>query len=273
MPRPTPRAFFVGRFILALIHLNLRMKTRKGYITGAILYALMAMFSAFTGFDAGKASNSLTGAWGFEEAGNKNVMLFSGNVFSVAAYNFKDKKFNSSYGGTWHVENGKLMRKIEWHSKDSTQVGKEWSHNIQLSDNKLAIATVNEKWQRLDDGGPGALAGVWVITGNYNNDKVSKRANPFFPRRTMKILSGKYFHWVAYNVTSKQFLNAGGGSYTTSNDQYTENIEFFTKTPESIGKSLVFAYSFVDGDWRHKGQKSTGGALDECWTKRQVLEN
>jgi hypothetical protein len=114
--------------------------------------------------------------------------------------------------------------------------------------------------------------GAWVITGNYNNDVVSKRANPFFPRRTMKVLSGKYFHWIAYNVNSKTFMNAGGGTYTTNNGKYTENIEFFTKTPGSIGKSLVFDYSFVDGDWRHKGQKSIGGALDECWSKRETLE-
>lgn len=49
-------------------------------------------------------------------------------------------------------------------------------------------------------------------------------------------------------------------------------IEFFTKTPESVGKALNFQYSFVDGDWRHKGEKSTGGALDECWSRRETLE-
>ena len=114
--------------------------------------------------------------------------------------------------------------------------------------------------------------GAWVITGNFTDDKVSKRANPFYPRRTMKVLSGKYFHWIAYNVADKTFLNAGGGTYTTNNGKYTENIEFFTKTPESIGKSLTFDYSFVNGDWRHKGQKSTGGSMDECWSKRETLE-
>jgi hypothetical protein len=28
-------------------------------------------------------------------------------------------------------------------------------------------------------------------------------------------------------------------TYTTANGKYTENIELFTKTPESVGKSLV----------------------------------
>jgi hypothetical protein len=31
-------------------------------------------------------------------------------------------------------------------------------------------------------------------------------------------------------------------------------------------------YSFVDGDWRHKGVKSTGGPMDECWSRRATLE-
>jgi hypothetical protein len=124
----------------------------------------------------------------------------------------------------------------------------------------------------VDDGKPGALMGAWVITGNYANDKVSKRPSPFLPRRTMKVLSGTQFHWVAYNVETKSFENAGGGTYSTNNGTYTENIEFFTKTAESIGKSLPFQYSFVDGDWRHKGQKSIGGPLDECWSKRETLE-
>ncbi len=88
----------------------------------------------------------------------------------------------------------------------------------------------------------------------------------------MKVLSGKYFHWIAYNVATKAFMNAGGGTYTTINGKYTEHIEFFTKTSESVGKSLSFNYSFADGDWRHRGEKSTGGPMDECWSRRDSLE-
>ena len=32
-------------------------------------------------------------------------------------------------------------------------------------------------------------------------------------------------------------MNAGGGTYNTTNGKYTENIEFFTKTAESVGKT------------------------------------
>ncbi|HSU49889.1 MAG TPA: hypothetical protein VLJ41_04850, partial [Segetibacter sp.] len=203
---------------------------------------------------------------------HRTVMINTDKVFSVATYDVPGKRFLSSYGGSWKLQGNQIVKKIEWNSKDSSQVGKEIMEDVQVSNGKLAVKQTNETWSRLDDGTPGALMGAWVITGNFTDDKVSKRANPFYPRRTMKVLSGKYFHWIAYNVADKTFLNAGGGTYTTNNGKYTENIEFFTKTPESIGKSLTFDYSFVNGDWRHKGQKSTGGSMDECWSKRETLE-
>ena len=217
-------------------------------------------------------ANLINGAWGYGTPDNRTIMICAGNIFSVAHYNIPGKQFTSSYGGTWQLHGNQLIQKIEWHSKDSAQVGTEISYDITLTDGLLTIKKNKEQWERLDNGGPGELSGAWIISGNYNNDKVSKRPAPFYPRRTMKVLSGKYFHWIAYNIVTKQFIHAGGGTYTTVNGQYTENIEFFTKTAESIGKSLSFNYSFVDGDWRHKGEKSTGGVLDECWTRREVFE-
>jgi hypothetical protein len=245
------------------------MKTRFIFFLAVI--SVCALLTSYISAPVKKAL-AVTGAWGYGPTDNRTVMIFSGNVFAVANYDVPGKKFISSYGGTWKLDGDKLVRTIEWNSKDSSTVGKVWTQDAGTAGNSLTISGSNEKWSRLDDGGPGALAGAWIITGNFNNDKASKRANPFGPRRTMKVLSGKQFHWIAYNVATKQFQNAGGGTYTTDNGKYTENIEFFTKTAESVGKSLVFDYSFVDGDWRHRGQKSTGGPMDECWTKRETLE-
>lgn len=217
-------------------------------------------------------SDDLQGAWQYGPAENKTVMIIAGNVFAVANYSIPEKKFMSSYGGTWRVEGNKLFHKIEWNSRDENEVGKEITLIAELKNNTLMMSPKNETWTRVDNGTPGKLAGAWIITGNYANDQVRKRGAPFFPRRTMKILSGTRFQWIAYNVETKKFENTGGGSYTTIDGKYTENIEFFTKTSESVGKSLQFEYSFVNGDWRHQGQKSTGGAMDECWTKRETLE-
>lgn len=262
--KPIPHLFSNLVFLKSFI-----MKPKLSGITLVCSMVGLLLFSSL------KTKNSDTkdiiGAWAYGTPDNRTVMVATDKIFSVATYNVPGKKFISSYGGTWRAEGNKLVKKIEWNSKDSAQVGKEIAEDIQVTGAKM-VGQSGETWNRLDDGKPGALMGAWIITGNYNNDTVSKRANPFYPRRTMKVLSGKYFQWIAYNVNTKAFMNAGGGTYSTINGKYTENIEFFTKTSESVGKSLVFDYSFVNGDWRHKGEKSTGGAMDECWSKRETLE-
>lgn len=240
------------------------MRIHKTFVASLVITILL------TSFTNPIEPKDIIGAWGYGNPENRTVMINTEKVFSVATYDLPGKKLISSYGGVWRIDGNSLVKKIEWHSKDSAQVGKEFKEPIEIKGGKLI--NKDETWTRLDDGKPGALMGAWVITGNYRNDSVSKRASPFYPRRTMKVLSGKYFHWIAYNVVTKSFMNAGGGTYTTENGKYTENIEFFTKTPESVGKKLTFDYSFVNGDWRHKGEKSTGGAMDECWTKREQLE-
>lgn len=215
----------------------------------------------------------LSGAWQQSNGNEETILIISDAVFSSATYNLSEKKFISSYGGKWSLADDRMTLITEWNSLDSSQVGKSNVSKIKINNDQLSIEGLKGNWKRLDDGKPGALAGAWIITGSYNNDQVTKRRSPFYPRRTMKVLSGKYFQWIAYNVVTKQFIDTGGGTYTTEDEKYTETIHFFTKTAASIGKTLQFNYSFVNGDWRHKGQKSTGGPLDECWSKRETLES
>jgi hypothetical protein len=247
------------------------MKAKIKLLIG-VLIALSAIL-IFTSLKIARVdTKDLVGAWEYGPAESRAVMINTDKIFSVAVYDAAGKKFIHAYGGKWRVAGNKLIKNIEWDSKTPDQVGKEIIADITIAGGKLTISGSNEKWSRVDNGRPGELPGAWIITGNYANDKVNKRPNPFYPRRTMKVLSGTRFHWIAYNVQAKQFMNAGGGTYTANNGNYTENIEFFTKTPESIGKTVAFKYSFIDGDWRHKGEKSTGGPLDECWSKRETLE-
>ena len=169
--------------------------SRKIFIT-----MLSASAAAILVFSSLKTKNidakEMIGAWSYGPENNRTVMVNTDRVFSVANYDMSGKKFISSYGGTWRIEGNKLVKKIEWNSKDTSQVGKEITEPVELSGNKL-VSNNKEIWNRLDDGKPGALMGAWIITGNYNNDTVSKRASPFYPRRTMKVLSGKYFQWIA----------------------------------------------------------------------------
>ncbi|NCT93314.1 MAG: hypothetical protein GXC72_02720 [Chitinophagaceae bacterium] len=247
------------------------MKKTILLMTTALGLCLLSLLYAFK--PAPDLSKEIMGAWGFtDDAGNETVIIFSDNVISAAVFNKNKKQFRYSSGGTWRLDKDKLIVQCEWNSEDSTKVGKEETEVIAINNQQLHIIGANMICKRLDDGTPGALVGTWIISGNYVQDKVSKRANPFYPRRTMKVLSGKYFQWIAYNVVTKSFIATGGGTYTTANGIYTENIHYFTKTAESVGKSLQFEYAVVNDDWRHKGEKSTGGVLDECWTKRSQFE-
>ena len=166
-----------------------------------------------------------------------------------------------------------LQLSYEWNSQDSLLVNTTADLSFVLKKNgHLSLGKLLSDLKRLDEGVSGDLFGAWIISGNYSNDVVSRRANPFLPRRTMKIISGKHFQWVSYNVVTRKFFDAGGGTQSSVNGKYVENIEYFTKTAQSVGKSVEFSYSVLEGDWRHKGQKSTGGPLDECWTKRALIE-
>ncbi len=225
-----------------------------------------------TGFIGRQQNNSLKGAWQQINGNEQTTLIITDHIFSLATYNLSEKKFIHSYGGKYSVAQNKLSLSIEWNNLDSAAVGTIKNLGIYTNKDQLSIEGITGSWKRLDNGTPGTLAGDWIITGSYNNDQVSKRRSPFYPRRTMKILSGKYFQWIAYNVVTKQFFDTGGGTYTTENGKYTETIHFFTKTAASVGKTLQFDYSFVNGDWRHKGLKSTGGIMDECWSRREVVE-
>jgi len=221
----------------------------------------------------GQSTNNIMGAWGKEENNVKTLVIFTDNIISVASYSLVDKKFNFSWGGTYSFKNKNLQLSYEWNSQDSLLVNTTADLSFVLKKNgHLSLGKLLSDLKRLDEGVSGDLFGAWIISGNYSNDVVSRRANPFLPRRTMKIISGKYFQWVSYNVVTRKFFDAGGGTQSSVNGKYIENIEYFTKTAQSVGKSVEFSYSVLEGDWRHKGQKSTGGPLDECWTKRALIE-
>jgi hypothetical protein len=88
-------------------------------------------------------------------------------------------------------------------------------------------------------------------------------------RKTMKILSGTRFQWIAYDTDTKQFLGTGGGTYTTQQGEYAERIEFFSKDETRVGLRLKFNYALKDGDWEHSGLSSKGDPIHEIWSIRK----
>lgn len=213
---------------------------------------------------------SLIGAWEQKDQKQTREITYVPGFFSVAIYSVADKQFVGTYGGKYTTANDEITEKIEYDTQNPANVGTERKVKFRAGDKDLSLTGATEgKFTRLDDGGPGKLAGAWLITGRFQDNEIRKMTPG--ARRTMKIMSGTRFQWIAYNVDTKEFFGTGGGTYTTVDGKYTENIEFFSRDPSRVGASLTFDFSLPDGEWRHKGKSSKGEPLDEIWTQREKL--
>ena len=128
------------------------------------------------------------------------------------------------------------------------------------------INGTQQPWARIDEGRD-KLAGVWRITGRMVDGKVNQMQRG--DRKTLKLISGTRFQWMAINPATKEFFGTGGGTYTFIDGKYTEHIEFFSRDSSRVGATLVFEGSVKDGVWNHSGKSSKGEPLNELWTKEK----
>lgn len=224
---------------------------------------IICIFSVFifllTSAAFSQTANQLQGAW----KGDDGIYMFADGFYSYAAYN--ENEFKGTHGGSYSVADGKLNRTLEYNTFDKSSVGSLKADELNISDNEVTIN--KEVYHQIDDGTPGDLYGAWLISGRMQNGEIGD-INPG-PRKTMKILSGKRFQWIAYNTETKEFMGTGGGTYTTKDGVYTENIDFFSRDHSRVGASLPFEYELKDGKWHHKGNSSKGYPIHEVWSRRE----
>ena len=204
------------------------------------------------------AQSSLQGAW----ASDNGVLIVAAGFFSYAAYT--ENAFNGTYGGAFHTYDDQSAITYEFNTFDKEKVGEIASWTIRLDKDQLTWG--EEKMKRVDNATPGALAGPWLISGRVRDGEMRMRAPS--ARKTMKILSGTHFQWIAYNSETGEFFGTGGGTYTTHDGTYTENIEFFSRDQKRVGASLPFGYELIHGAWHHKGNSSQGNPMHEIWSQR-----
>jgi len=198
----------------------------------------------------------------------KSVVIFSDGYQVISVYDAKTGKFISTNGGTWKLVGDTMTEKVEFDTNNAERVGTEVSFNIHLNDSILGIVGGDNKLKRIDNGLPGKLQGAWLMSGRIRDGKILQR-DTSRPRKTMKILSGTRFQWIAYNTETKQFMGTGGGTYTIVNGEYTENIKFFSRDDTRVGASLKFKYDLIDDKWNHTGLSSKGKPIHEIWSMRQ----
>lgn len=218
-------------------------------------------------------AQSPVGAWERfydDEDGNniRSVVIFSEKFQSIVMFNAKTGEFIYSNGGTWELNGNMMTEKVEFDTANSERVGDELTFEVIITNNSLSIPDANWEFSKIDDGMPGELNGAWLMSGRYRNGEKQMRSTDR-PRKTMKILSGTRFQWIAFDTEKKEFKGTGGGTYTTINGKYSEKIEFFSRDNSRVGMNLEFNYDIDKGNWIHKGKTSKGDPLHEIWVKRK----
>jgi hypothetical protein len=204
----------------------------------------------------------LRGAW----KSASGVIILTENYFSYAEFDMEANSFEGTYGGKWELDGIDMIQMMEYNTYEKSMVGEKISKKFTLSNGVLIID--NDTFIKIDGGSPGKLAGAWLFAGRkQDGELVSRNTNQ--PRKTMKILSGVRFQWIAYNTVTGDFFGTGGGTYTTTGSRYAENIEFFSRDSSRVGATLAFDFELIDGIWHHQGLNSRGESLYEIWSQRK----
>ena len=196
------------------------------------------------------------------------LRIYSDNYFAITKYNLETKEFISTKGGVYSMEDG-YYEVLEFNSIDSSAVGDTLYYSnvkIELKNDSGKMKIDGKKFTKNSD--EDQLSGSWLMSGIERRGEMRMR-DVNRPRKTMKILAGNMFQWIAYDISKKGFYGTGGGTYTAEDGKYVENIEFFSRDSNTVGKSLEFNFELKDGDWHHKGFSSKGDPKYEIWTQRK----
>lgn len=217
-------------------------------------------------------TNPLNGAWHTKKNDIEQVVVFVDGYLSHSTFDSKNKKFIATRGGTYTTD-GKTFT-VTWQydtekAANNTPI-EQWVGQSSTFESHITdvlhsnLSGEHASWHRIDQN-DAPLAGVWRITGRQQGDDMGQM--PLRDRRTLKILTGKRFQWVAINVKTGEFSGTGGGTYTFQNGKYTENIEFFSRDDSRVGASLSFDGKIENDQWHHSGLSSTGNPIYEVWSK------
>ncbi|MDT0649392.1 hypothetical protein [Autumnicola edwardsiae] len=216
-------------------------------------------------------AQGLEGSWKLVEENGKEitdkdvVRIYQDGYFAEGAKSSKTNEFLWTLGGEY--SEGDYQEMPDFNTKNSEVVGHTFNPKLTFLDgsNKIEIDNVTEVqvWEKISSE-ENDLSGNWVITGRMRDGDINRRTPG--DRRTVKILGGGRFQWIAFNSATKEFSGTGGGTYSAEDGKYIENIEFFSRDSGRVGASLDFQYEVKDGEWHHQGKSSKGDPIYEIWS-------
>lgn len=224
--------------------------------------------------DSAEMAGDINGAWelisteGVAPNGNITFMSVDGYAF-YSLYDIDSKEFRGSMGGKMtKVANNSYSFFMEYDSFDSKTVGSTTPLEITFKGDQMTIVSDGEGtmvFSRIDNN-KGEMVGAWRITDRMRDGEMSAMRQG--SRKTIKMLTGTRFQWVAYDPEAKSFSGTGGGTYTFKNGKYTETIEFHSRNSDRVGAVLPFEYEINGKKWDHSGLSSTGSPIREIWTRQ-----
>ncbi|MBD2755071.1 membrane or secreted protein [Spirosoma validum] len=213
-------------------------------------------------------TNLLNGAWRLTGPSGETILLTMADNYLMETV-YEPNRYVSTRGGTYQMAGDKLTLLVEFDTNDSSRVGKTQAYQTNLRNDQLGISSqsVKQTFTRIEEKST-PLTGLWRITGRAN-DAGQITTMQRGPRKTIKLLTGSRFQWAAINPQTKQFSGTGGGTYTLKDGQYTETIDFFSRDNSRVGRSLTFSTEINGTEWHHTGQSSTGGTVNEIWSREK----
>tara|TARA_Y100000748_G_scaffold246672_1_gene211181 strand:+ start:4045 stop:4743 length:699 start_codon:yes stop_codon:yes gene_type:complete len=206
-------------------------------------------------------------SWIRSDNGIYEVRIYSDKYFSVSKYSIENNSFISALGGIYSMDD-KYYEVLEFHSLDSTRVGDTIFYSkvkIDVKNDSGKMSINGKKFVKSPN--EDQLKGAWLMSGIERRGEMRMR-DTNRSRKTLKMLAGGRFQWIAYDINKKGFYGTGGGTYSAVDGKYIENIEFFSRDSNTVGKSLEFDFEIKDGDWHHRGFSSKGDPKYEIWTHR-----
>ena len=207
-------------------------------------------------------------SWIRVDNGIYELRIYSDKYFAISKYNLDSKEFISTMGGSYSLEDG-YYEVLEFNSMDSSTVGDTIFYSnikIKMKNDSGNMKIDGKEFSKNID--KNQLSGSWLMSGIERRGEMRMR-DVNRPRKTLKMLAGGRFQWIAYDTSKKGFYGTGGGTFTAVDGKYVENIEFFSRDSNTVGKSLEFDFEIKEGDWHHRGFSSKGDPKYEIWTQRK----
>ena len=207
-------------------------------------------------------------SWIRVDNGIYELRIYSDKYFAISKYNLDSKEFISTMGGSYSLEDG-YYEVLEFNSMDSSTVGDTIFYSnikIKMKNDSGNMKIDGKEFSKNID--KNQLSGSWLMSGIERRGEMRMR-DVNRPRKTLKMLAGGRFQWIAYDTSKKGFYGTGGGTFSAVDGKYVENIEFFSRDSNTVGKSLKFDFEIKEGDWHHRGFSSKGDPKYEIWTQRK----